>query len=76
MLSHTQYSVSMTTVCVNTICMYRNESHYRVKPKTSSHSRPILPVTLENSYIGAGQATRGGGVLVTIDEDLAVNDKN
>ena len=46
MLSHTQYSVSMTTVCVNTNCMYRNESHYRVKPKTSSHSKPIKPAFL------------------------------
>ena len=35
-----------------------------------------ISVTLENSYIGAGQATRGAGVLVTIDKDLAINVKD
>ena len=33
-----------------------------------------ISATLESSSLTAGRGSRGGGVLVTIDQDMAVND--
>ena len=35
-----------------------------------------ISITIENSYLGAGRASRGAGALIAIDEDTAVNDKD
>ena len=63
-------------VCAKNLFLDGNEGHYGGNLHFWLFFFTNISVTLENSYIGAGQATRGGGVLVTIDEDLAVNDKD
>ena len=56
--------------------LYGNEGHYGGNLHFWLFFFTNISITMENSYIGAGQATRGAGVLVTINEDLAVNDKD
>ena len=58
------------------LILYGNQGHYEGNLRFWLFLFTNISITLENSYIGAGQATRGAGVLVTIDEDLAINDKD
>ena len=56
--------------------LYNNDGYFGGNAQFYFFLFTNISITLENSYLGAGQASRGAGALVTIDEDTAVNDKD
>ena len=57
------------------LILYSNEGHLGGNLFFHFMRFTNISITLENSYVTAGSASRGAGALVTIDEDVAINDK-
>jgi len=56
--------------------LYNNDGYFGGNAQFYFFLFTNISITLENSYLGAGQASRGAGALVAIDETTAVNDKD
>ena len=71
------FYIKCTNVSVNAanLTMYGNEGHYGGNLCIHFWLFTNISVTMENSYLGAGRGSRGGGVFVKIDPDVPVNDK-
>ena len=71
--------MNCTNVSVNAtdLTLYDNEGYFGGNLYIHFQLLTNISVTLENSYLGAGRAlhSRGGGALIKIDQDVAVNDK-
>ena len=72
------FAMNCTNVHVNAtnLRLYGNEGYFAGNAKFYFMLFTNVSITLENSYLGAGQADRGAGILVDIDDDAAVNDKD
>ena len=59
------------------LTLYGNEGYFGGNLYFHFHLFTDISITLQNSYLGAGRApvSRGGGALIKIDQDVAVNDK-
>ena len=71
------FYIKCTNVSVNgtNLTMYGNEGHFGGNLCIHFWVFTNISITLENSYVGAGRGSRGGGVFVKIDPDVPVNDK-
>ena len=71
------FYIKCTNVSVNatSLTMYGNEGCYGGNLCIHFWLFTNISVTLENSYLGAGKGSRGGGVFVKIDQEVPVNDK-
>jgi len=72
------FAMNCTNVHVNAtnLRLYGNEGYFGGNAHFYFLLFTSISVTIENSYLGAGQASRGAGALVFIGEDTAVNDKD
>ena len=72
------FAMNCTNVHVNAtnLRLYGNEGYFAGNAQFYFMLFTNVSITLESSYLGAGQATRGAGALVAIDDDAAVNDKD
>ena len=59
------------------LTLYGNEGYFGGNLYFHFHLFTDISIALQNSYLGAGRApvSRGGGALIKIDQDVAVNDK-
>ena len=71
------FYIKCTNVSVNgtNLTMYGNEGHFGGNLCIHFWVFTNISITMENSYLGAGRGSRGGGVFVKIDGDVPVNDK-
>ena len=73
------FFMNCTNVSVNAtdLTLYGNEGYFGGNLYIHFQLLTNISVTLKNSYLGAGRVSdsRGGGALIKIDQDVAVNDK-
>ena len=69
--------MNCTNLSVHTtnLTLYNNEGYFGGNMYLYFLLFTNISVTLESSSLTAGRGSRGGGVLVIIDQDVAVNDK-
>ena len=72
------FAINCTNVHVNAtnLRLYGNKGYFGGNAHFYFMLFTSISIAIENSYLGAGQASRGAGALVFIGEDTAVNDKD
>jgi len=70
--------LNCTNVHVNAtnLRLYGNEGYFGGNAQFYFMLFTNFSITLEDSILGVGQASRAAGALVAIDEDTAVNDED
>ena len=70
------FIMNRTTVHATNLTLYGNEGYFGGNMCLYFLLFRNISVTLESSSLTARRESRGGGVLVTIDQDMAVNDNS